>query len=264
MNTVNGKSGPDITLNASDVFAIPSSYRGAGDGVAALDANAKLETYQIPDLSSTYIKTNAHGAANGVASLDAAGKIPPAQLPEVFLPSDLGLKAWSFDPAIGASDLKYPSSGSLRITAVPIHATTTVSKIVWHFFGYAGGLLAGSNAGIFDAAGMRLAQVGDMSGTAKVPGVHNVGGETVAAPLTASISLSPGIYYVAWWFKYTASPIDGPAMLVADSAAPSPPGKFGLNGVHRYGVISSVSSFPSTLNFNAFGGGPNRFWAALA
>ncbi|WP_018536384.1 MULTISPECIES: hypothetical protein [unclassified Streptomyces] len=231
MNTVNGKSGPDITLNASDVFAIPSSYQGA---------------------------------PNGVASLDAAGKIPLAQLPDVFLPSDLGLKAWSFDPAIGASDLKYPSSGSLRITAVPIHATTIVSKIVWHFFGYAGGLLPGSNAGIFNAAGARLAQVGDMTGTTKVPGVHNVGGETVAAPLTASISLTPGIYYVAWWFKYTASPIDGPAMLVADSAAPSPPGKFGLNGVHRYGVISSVPSFPSTLNFNAFGGGPNRFWAALA
>ncbi|MGW1258450.1 siphovirus ReqiPepy6 Gp37-like family protein [Streptomyces sp. NPDC002513] len=261
---VNGRTGTEITLLASDVGAIPSDYRGAGGGVAALDANAKLETYQIPDLGTAYIKTNVKGAANGVASLDAAGKIPLAQLPEVFLPSNLGLKAWAFDPATGASDYKYPSSGSLRITAVPIHATTTVSKVVWHFFGYAGGLLAGSNAGIFNGAGTRLAQVGDMTGTTKVPGVHNVGGATVAAPLTTSVSLTPGIYYVAWWFKYSANPIDGPAMLIADSAASAPPGRFGLNNIHRFGVISSMSSFPTTLNFNSFEGGPNRFWAALA
>ncbi|WP_367997487.1 siphovirus ReqiPepy6 Gp37-like family protein [Streptomyces sp. GMY02] len=245
IQSVNGFSAPSITLTAADVGASPAAHTHTAAQVGA-------------------IATTARGTANGVASLDGAGKVPLTELPEVFLPSDLGLKSWAFDPGLGMSDYKYPSSGSLRITAVPIHATTTVSKIVWHVFGYAGGLLAGSNAGIFNSAGTRVALVGDMTGETKLPGVHNIGGATVAAPLTASVSLPPGIYYVAWWFKYTTSPIDGPALLVADSAASAPPGRFGLNNVHRFGVIGSVSSFPSTLNFAAFEGGPNRFWVALA
>ncbi|MGW1836974.1 siphovirus ReqiPepy6 Gp37-like family protein [Streptomyces sp. NPDC002067] len=188
----------------------------------------------------------------------------PAAGPGVFLPADLGLTSWAFDPGLGMSSFVYPSSGSLRITAVPLHTAATVSQIVWHVFGYAGGLLPGSNAGIYDSTGARLAQVGDMSGEKKLPGVHNVGGATVGARLTESVTLPPGIYYVAWFFRYTAKPIDGPALLVADSAASAPPGRFGLTNVHRFGTITSASGLPARLDFNAFEGGPNRFWVGLA
>ncbi|MEU5427609.1 hypothetical protein AB0H73_18670 [Streptomyces olivoreticuli] len=182
----------------------------------------------------------------------------------MWLPSDLGLKAWAFDPGVSSSSGVYPSSGSVRITSVVLHTTQTVSKIAWHFFGYAGGLLSGSNAGIYSATGERLAQVGDMVGESKVPGVHNIGGQTVAAPLTSSVTLKPGVYFIAWWFRYNTTTVDGPSMLVADSSSPAPPGRFGLNNVVRYGVISSAPGLPTTLNSSSLTDGPNRFWAGLA
>ncbi|MEU3709014.1 siphovirus ReqiPepy6 Gp37-like family protein [Streptomyces catenulae] len=212
----------------------------------------------------------AQGTERRVSALERSAEASPPTVapaprtPDVFLPADLGLKTWAFDPGLGMSSFVYPSSGSLRITAVPLHTTTTVSQIVWHVFGYAGGLLSGSNAGIYDSTGTRLAQVGDMSGEKKLPGVHNVGGATVGARLTESVTLSPGIYYVAWFFRYTVKPVDGPALLVADSAASAPPGRLGLTNVHRFGAVSSVSGLPTRLDFNAFEGGPNRFWAGLA
>ncbi|MFI9228974.1 hypothetical protein [Streptomyces rimosus] len=238
-------SGPDVLVDYASVGAAAATHTHTAAQVGAIASTAR-------------------GAAGGVASLDSFGKVPATQLPDVWLPSDLGLKVWAFDPAVGSSSGVYPSSGSVRITSVVLHSSQTVSKIVWHVFGYAGGLLPGSNAGIFDASGRCLAQVGDMAGESKLPGVHNAGGATVAAPLTASVTLPPGIYYVAWWWRYTASPIDGPMLLVADSSAPGPPGKFGLNNIVRYGVISSAPAFPGTLNFSALTEGPNRFWCALA
>ncbi|MGI5530147.1 hypothetical protein ACQEVX_22990 [Streptomyces syringium] len=58
--------------------------------------------------------------------------------------------------------------------------------------------------------------------------------------------------------------MDGPMMLVAESSAGAPPGRFGLNNTVRYGVISSAPGLPTTLNPSSFTDGPNRFWAALA
>ncbi|MEU1309154.1 hypothetical protein ABZ419_09690 [Streptomyces cinnamoneus] len=165
---------------------------------------------------------------------------------------------------MGASAGVYPSSGSVRITAVVLRSTQTVRRIAWHFLGYAGGLLAGSNAAIYDATGTCLAQVGDMVRESKVPGVHNAGGATVAAALTSSVTLAPGIYYIAWWFRYDTTAMDGPMMLVAESSAGAPPGRFGLTNTVRYGVISSAPGLPNALNPTAFTDGPNRFWAGLA
>lgn len=60
---------------------IPSSEKGAANGVATLDANALIPEAQLPDLSGTYINVNQKGVADGVATLDDTGKVPAAQLP---------------------------------------------------------------------------------------------------------------------------------------------------------------------------------------
>lgn len=49
VQTVNGQSGQDITLVASDVAAISTSQKGAANGVASLDANSKLPVSQLTD-----------------------------------------------------------------------------------------------------------------------------------------------------------------------------------------------------------------------
>ncbi|WP_411144977.1 collagen-like protein [Streptomyces sp. x-80] len=181
-------------------------------------------------------------------------------------PADLGLTAWAFDPAVGMSKPIYSGNGALRLAAVVLRAPTTVAKIVWHFGGYAGGMLAGSWGAIYDASGTRVGTTAALTGETVIAGVHNLGGTAVSAPLTASVSLPAGIYYVAWAFRYNTSTNDGPMMLCADSAFDAPPNVFGLSSVKRYGVISGTAamSAPASITVSAIENGANRFWAALA
>lgn len=290
--TVNGKGGTAIALTANDVAAIPTAQKGAANGVATLDASGLVPAAQLSipagvvtsvngkagptvtlvasDLSA--LATTARGTANGVASLDGASRVPVAQLPpevptdHMWEPSDLGLKAWAFDPAIGMSTPIYSGNATLRITAVILKSTQTITKIAWHFGGYAGGMLAGSWGAIYNASGTRVATTAVLTGETVIPGVHNAGGQTVTAPLTASASLAAGIYYVAWAFRYNTTTNDGPMMLCADSAFGAPPNVFGLNNVKRYGSIAgtAATSAPATITLSSVENGSNRFWAALA
>ncbi|MFE1961348.1 hypothetical protein [Streptomyces sp. NPDC059479] len=292
--TVNGRGAgsPDIALLASDVGAISSTDRGAPGGVASLDETGKVPSSQLSIPSGVVTAVNgkpgptvtlvasdvsalavsARGAANGVASLDSSSRLPLAQLPlevptdHVWEPSDLGLKAWAFDPAVGTSTPLYSGNATLRITAVNLKSTQTISKICWHFGGYAGGMLAGSWGAVYNASGTRMATTAVLTGETVIPGVHNAGGQTVSAPLTTSPSLVAGIYYVAWSFRYNTTTNDGPMMLCADSAFSAPPNVFGLNNVKRYGSIAgtAATTAPATLALASVENGSNRFWAALA
>lgn len=98
VGTVNGESGPDVTLDAASVGAIPEASRGIADGVASLGSDGKVPTLQLPApvVASVNGDTGAvvldsadvgaipltqKGTASGVASLDVTGKVPTAQLP---------------------------------------------------------------------------------------------------------------------------------------------------------------------------------------
>jgi hypothetical protein len=48
VQTVNSKTGPTVTLAASDVSAIPTSQLGAASGVATLDGSSTLTAAQLP------------------------------------------------------------------------------------------------------------------------------------------------------------------------------------------------------------------------
>lgn len=63
----------DITLNASDVGAVPTSAVGAADGVASLDSNGKVPGTQL-DLSGKQDAINANGILKG----DGAGGVSAA------------------------------------------------------------------------------------------------------------------------------------------------------------------------------------------
>ncbi|MFF4495525.1 hypothetical protein [Streptomyces sp. NPDC001546] len=237
VTSVNGKSGPTVTLAAADVSALATTARGAANGVASLDGSSKVPVANLPDLAN----------------------------PDRWLPSDLGLIAWAFDPATAISTPAYTGNGTLRFVAVVIRETTTVGKIAFHFGGYSEKLTAGSWAAIYTTAGARRATTADMAGIAVVPGVHNAGGATVAAPLTASVSLTPGVYYVGFVFRYAAS--DGPMLLQLENSFGAPPNVFGLNSVKRFGVWSGATvanSAPATIDPASIDNGSNRFWVGLA
>ena len=67
------------TYAASEVGAIPTTEKGAANGVATLGADGKVPSAQLPSLD--YVPTSEKGAANGVATLGADRKIPAEQLP---------------------------------------------------------------------------------------------------------------------------------------------------------------------------------------
>ncbi|WKU45963.1 hypothetical protein Q3V23_18920 [Streptomyces sp. VNUA116] len=116
VQSVNGKSLAEITLDAVAVGAIATTAAGAPGGVATLGPDGKVPPGQLPATSggnavesvnnmtgrvqldaaavgaasATHthtaaqvgaIATTARGAAGGVASLDASGRVPAAQLP---------------------------------------------------------------------------------------------------------------------------------------------------------------------------------------
>jgi hypothetical protein len=187
--------------------------------------------------------------------------------PSEFTPESLGVKAWAGDPGTLTSGADYSGVGQGRMTAVYVNRAVSVSKIVWHMQGYAGGLLTGSWAGIYDTAGTLKGATGDMSTAAYEPATQSVtAGGWSSSPLTAPVTLAPGVYYVCWRFSYTASPVDGPAMARWDSTGTTN-GQMGLGTqVWRFAKFTSsattapASITPSTL-FSANG---IQFWVALA
>jgi hypothetical protein len=268
VTSVNGKTGA-ASLSASDVSAVPSSSVGAASGVASLDSSSLVPVAQIPTLA--YVPTSQKAAASGVASLDSSTKVPIAQLPDPsvpsgFTPEALGVKAWAGDPDYCNSGSDYSGVGSGRLTAVYINRSMSISKIVWHMLGYSGGLLTGSWAGIYDTAGTLKGSTGDMSTATYEPATQAAaGGGWSSSPLTSTVTLSPGVYYVLWRFNYTASPVDGPALARYESASTcqSVMGN-GVTVWRHASYTTSATSAPSTITIANLVRDPIRFWVALA
>src|SRR5690606_17280062 len=123
----------------------------------------------------------------------------------VFQPEDLGLVAWTSDPACCQSTVRYETANRIRSASVSIHKTTTVTDIVWYMLGYAGGLLDGSWAAIYNSAGNKVGTIANLEAPgSEPPEVHNAGGAMSGSPLDeGSIILSPGVYTIVWRFIYT-------------------------------------------------------------
>ncbi|MFH8414350.1 hypothetical protein [Streptomyces collinus] len=192
--------------------------------------------------------------------------VPIRHRPSEFLPEDLGLAAWTSDPMDCVSTGGYTGTTNARVAAVYLREPKTVSKIVWHFTGYAGGLLPGSWAAVYDAAGTRVAFNDSIhTGTNEPAEQYGLGGGASYVPIT-STTLPAGLYFIVWRFNYTTSPVDGPMCLQYENNAGAPPGTFGLNGTIRFGVISAASQATSftSLTVANIQNGANRFWAALA
>ena len=241
---------------------------GGAGAVSSVNGQTGDVTITLDDLGG--IEWSDRGVANGIAGLDGSAQVPAAQLPSFakpgeFDPTDVGLKAWSSDPAACSVEVLYPTSGTGRVTAVKVNETMSVSRIVWYFKGYAGGLKSGSWAGIYNTSGTLMRATGDLSTASYEPQEqHASGGGTSYSNLTSPVTLTPGIYYVVFRMVYTESPVDGPAILCYDNSSACP-SKIGLNNVWRWATLpTSATSAPSSITPSSFVGDPKRFWVALA
>ncbi|MET8098836.1 hypothetical protein ABZV29_20470 [Streptomyces sp. NPDC005236] len=254
VTSVNTKTG-DVVLTAADVSA---EATGTAVLLAGTQTITGTKTFSAIPSSSVAPTTANHLARKSyVDAATFAGEWSPA---------DHGLAAWAFDPALAVSTGLYPGSGPMRVTAVILRATTTINRIVWFATGYAGGLLTGSWAALYNSSGTRVAATGDMSTAAYEPAEeHDAGGGTISSPLTAAYSAAAGIYYVMWRMVYNTTTQDGPMMLAAESGAGAPPNQFGYTLVRRFGVYTTgVAAAPATITLTSMENGANRFWAGLA
>lgn len=278
-----GTTGRDtyLTRTAAGVWQVTSQIRASAsapanvadltrkDYVDGLDtANVKLTGAQTVAGVKTFSSVPVGPASNPTTDNQLARKAYVDSLEwNGFAPDDIGLLAWSSDPACCQSTPAFCGVGTMRMTAVVLHTAQTVGKIVWYAGGYAGGLLTGSWAGIWNSTGTtRLAGVANLSAAGSEPAeVHNAGGAMHYAPLDGgSVSLAAGVYMVAWRHNYTASPADGPQILQYENSFGSPPNTLALNTVKRFGYISAASStLPASISGVLTDGG-NRFWVGLA
>ncbi|MFF3015814.1 hypothetical protein [Streptomyces sp. NPDC057939] len=184
-------------------------------------------------------------------------------LPSVWEPEDLGLKAWAYDPAVSQSTPIYCGT-TPRLAAVKLNKRTSITKIVWHFGGYAGGLISGSWAAIYNASTMvRVGNATTIEAGNEPAEQHDPGGNASATTLDAAVTLDPGVYYVVWRFNYNTTTGDGPMILGIENSYGGPANQFGLNNLWRYGRLStSPTTSPSPLSGVA--NESNRFWVALA
>jgi hypothetical protein len=179
VTSVNGQSGPTVTLTAANVGALATSARGA---------------------------------VNGVASLDASGDVPIGQVPNVarneWNAKALGFEAWSCDPYGVANPVaKYLKPNRLYFVGFNITESTTVDRIVLFARGYGGvstnryraGIYrengAGTGTKVVESASVALTMAGQETGALPAQAANHIG----AVPITiAQTVLTPGRYWVAF------------------------------------------------------------------
>ena len=127
------------TYAASEVGAIPTTEKGAANGVATLGADGKVPTGQLPAMD--YVPTSEKGAASGVATLGTDGKVPTGQLPAMnYAPSTHASQHASdgADPitpdAIGAAAVTHShaagdvTSGTFAAARIPNLAASKITS----------------------------------------------------------------------------------------------------------------------------------------
>ncbi|MEV8055144.1 hypothetical protein AB0P37_01105 [Streptomyces antimycoticus] len=245
--SVNGQTGA-VVLTASDVGAATASHTHTAAQVGAL-------------------ATTARGAASGVASLDASSRLPVAQLPtaasrNVWTPQALGFQAWSCDPAhvSNPAATKAAVVQRLYLSGVNITEPTQANRVAIFARGWAGSTAvpaARFYAGIYNESGARVATsgqvanlpaAGQLAGTA--PGAVNNHIGAVPVPLSSTVTLQPGRYWLA--FLLSAGSATDFYYMHVQNESPSAPANFFLGTpFQRSWCLNSQTSLPTSVDQSA-------------
>lgn len=121
-------------------------------------------------------------------------------LPAEPMPGDHGLISWSYAPELAVTTLT-PVLGTVYLTALPVRAATTISKL-WFLMGAAATTpTAGQSwAGLISPSGTLLS-------TASLDSVITSGNAPKSATLAAAQAATAGVYWGALVFNAAAAPI---------------------------------------------------------
>lgn len=203
---------------------IPISQKGQPDGVATLDEDGELPFAQMPyhehtieqvdDLQTQLDSKQVAGTyltpddIDGLASMESVNEaigislMPYAPVSQLGIcrPSDHGLAAWTFDPAIitqGPSLV--PAAGTMHV--VRFRAEGATCSAIGIHVGTPGSGLTNAYAALYTDAGALIAVTQDQS-TAWA-----VGGPKTMPLVGGTKPLTPGAWYrVAFWWTGTTAP----------------------------------------------------------
>ncbi|KNB50099.1 hypothetical protein [Streptomyces caatingaensis] len=299
VSSVNDKKG-DVKLVASDVGALDQAaadLRYVQQSAAVLSVNGR--TGQVV-LDATALGAAAAGSVvtltgdQTVSGTKTFTNVPTAKAdptsgdhlvrksyvdalgtPGTWGPTDLGFKAWTFDPATASMSTtvagdknpgspQYCSPGQVYLMGLVLRTPTEINNIAFYIHGYAGNTLgAASYAGLYDATGKRVALTPSLKDN--FPRVLE--GTTVALPLTAPYVAQPGCYWVAMVVNGPATKTDGPGFAVAANFGLRPAGGARMPGGfvrHCRLPATGQTSLPTSFNPSTVIDDANAIWAAIA
>lgn len=238
-----GATGPQPPLGAA----------GAGPAIALVSTDPTTTNARTP---TAHAASHAAGGADAL-SPSAIGALSLASYGNLWVPSDHGLKAWSFDPACSSPNGTTLSSGFIYFVELILRQPDTLSNI-HAFLGTAGsGLTSGQClAGYYTTAGARVGLTADQST------VWNSAGNKVMA-LQSAYSAPAGKLYAAFLFVGTTSPTFACGSTLGATITP---GNANLS-VSNYRFCRSASgqtSLPTSVTLSAFTPDANNLWAGAS
>jgi len=169
-----------------------------------------------------------------------------------------GYAAVSFDPVFALNSLAMPL-GQIQMIRVDLIRAATISTITQCVVGTGVTLTAGQNfAGIYDAAGTRLAQTADQTTAWGTTGTKDMA-------LTAPVVLPAGTYYVAYLVNAATSPT---FLRIVNASA--------LSGFvnHNFtvsngrfttvGATGSATSLPASIDLSTRAFSITSWWAGIS
>lgn len=170
------------------------------------------------------------------------------------LPELHDLKSWNFDP-VNATGGAQMDEGRLYFFKTLFHRSTQPTSIRFHVLGVANSPDP-SYFGIYDLAGNRLCQTGDISSLTTTTG-------TKTAALVSPPTMLPNYYYIAALFG--AGPGSGPTL--ATAGVPAGIANANLSGATlRFGQGSSTANttLPSTFTLSGLAETTATLWVGTA
>ncbi|MFE1071006.1 hypothetical protein ACFW5W_07220 [Streptomyces sp. NPDC058783] len=240
------------------------------DGLVAYAESGKLKILQGDGVVVSVVESvslSQKGAASGVATLDSTSRLPIAQVPaavakNTWTPQSLGFQAWSVDPATVANPQTPKAAVPQRVYMCGVNITepTAASHVVIFARGWAGSSAvpaARFYGGIYNESGTLVRQTGEISNLPAAgqiansgPGARNNHIGAVPMPLTSSITLQPGRYWLAFLMSAGAS-TDFYYFHIENWADSNPSNFFLAPAFQRAWYMVNKTSLPTPVNQDA-------------
>ncbi|MDQ0809831.1 hypothetical protein QFZ63_001545 [Streptomyces sp. B3I7] len=205
--------------------------------------------------ATSYGQTSSAGAASTYSRGDHTHGTPA--YPSEWAPTDHGLTAWAFDPAVASTTGTTLTSGYIYLIGLTLRQAATITNLHAVLGAAGSGLTAGQClAGLYDSSGTRRGITADQA-TAWT----SAGSKTMA--LTSAYAATAGRYYVALLFVGTTSPTFACGSTLGASFTP---GNANLaSGAYRFcRSASGQTSLPAGITLTGYTPDANNVWAATS